>query len=59
MPERDAYPFGAIAPVAMQNGIGNGFGKADEDVAMNVRRKVVTLGYRVDKRLNFGDVVGV
>ena len=43
----------------MQDGIGDGFSKADEYVAMCVRRKMIALGYCVDKRLNLGNICGV
>ena len=55
----NADSFGTVTSIAMQNGIGDGFSEADEYVAMSVRRKVVALGYRVDKRLNFGNISGV
>ena len=55
----NAHPFGTVASVAMQDGVGDGFGEADEYVAVNVRGKMVALGDRVDKRLNFGNIGGV
>ena len=59
MPKGNTDSFGTITSVAVQNGIGDGFSEADEDVAMCVRRKVIALGYGLDKRLNSGNISGV
>ncbi len=57
--KRNADSFGTVTPIAVQNGISDGFCETDEYVAVSVRGKVVALGYRVDKRLNSGNIGGV
>ena len=55
----DGNTFVAVGLVAMQDGVGDGFGKTDENIPVNIGGKIVASGYVVDKRFNFRNVIGV
>ena len=57
--QRNGDTFVTIGLVAVENGVGDCFGKAYENIPVNIGRKVVAGGYVVYERLYFGNVVGV
>ena len=51
--------FVVVAAIAVEDGVGHRLGEANEDVSMNVGREVVAFGYRVYKRLDLADILGM
>lgn len=57
--KRNRNTFTAISLVSVQNGVGDGFGKAYQDIAMRVGRKIVAGSYGVYEGFDFGYILGV
>jgi len=51
--------FVAISLIAVQNGVGNCFGKTDQNIAVDIWRKVIAGCYVMNKWLDFRNVIGV